>query len=63
MRDRYLNMWSQLATVLAVVITSTTDLATMPGSKFLPAAATGLPFLLIPAQQLPEGTAHILFPR
>lgn len=34
---------SQLATVMAVVITSNTDLATMPGNVFLPAAATGLP--------------------
>ena len=34
---------SRLATVLAVVITSNTDLATMPGNVFLPAAATGLP--------------------
>ena len=32
---------SRLATVLAVVITSNTDLATMPGNVFLPAA--GLP--------------------
>jgi len=32
-----------LATVLAVVITSNTDLATMPGNVFLPAAVTGLP--------------------
>jgi len=34
---------SRLATVLAVLITSNTDLATMPGNVFLPAAATGLP--------------------
>jgi mRNA interferase MazF len=34
---------SRLATVLAVVITSNTDLATMPGNVFLPAAVTGLP--------------------
>ena len=34
---------SRLATVVAVVITSNTDLATMPGSVFLPAAVTGLP--------------------
>jgi mRNA interferase MazF len=34
---------SRLATVLAVVITSNTDLATMPGNVFLPASATGLP--------------------
>ncbi|MGH3500373.1 MAG: type II toxin-antitoxin system PemK/MazF family toxin [Nocardioidaceae bacterium] len=34
---------SRLATVLAVVITSNTALATMPGNVFLPAAATGLP--------------------
>ena len=34
---------SRLATVSAVVITSNTDLATMPGNVFLPAAATGLP--------------------
>ena len=39
--DTYNN--SRLATVLAVVITSNTDLATMPGNVFLPAAATGLP--------------------
>ena len=39
--DTYNN--SLLATVLAVVITSNTDLATMPGNVFLPAAATGLP--------------------
>src|SRR5450755_1313360 len=34
---------SRLATLLAVVITSNTDLATMPGNVFLPAAVTGLP--------------------
>ena len=34
---------SRLATVIAVVITSITDLATMPGNVFLPAAVTGLP--------------------
>jgi mRNA interferase MazF len=34
---------SRLATVLAVVITSNTALATMPGNVFLPAVATGLP--------------------
>jgi mRNA interferase MazF len=34
---------SRLATALAVVITSNTALATMPGNVFLPAAATGLP--------------------
>ena len=34
---------SRLATVLAVVITSNTALATMPGNVFLPASATGLP--------------------
>jgi len=34
---------SRLATVVAVVVTSTTDLATMPGNVFMPAAATGLP--------------------
>ena len=34
---------SRLATVVAVVVTSNTDLATMPGNVFLPAAATGLP--------------------
>ncbi|NMM22928.1 MAG: type II toxin-antitoxin system PemK/MazF family toxin [Phycicoccus sp.] len=34
---------SRLATVLAVVLTSNTDLATMPGNVFLPAAASGLP--------------------
>jgi mRNA interferase MazF len=34
---------SRLATVLAVVITSNTDLASMPGNVFLPAQATGLP--------------------
>jgi mRNA interferase MazF len=34
---------SRLATVLAVVITSNTALASMPGNVFLPAAATGLP--------------------
>lgn len=34
---------SGLATVIAVVVTSNTDLATMPGNVFLPAAATGLP--------------------
>jgi mRNA interferase MazF len=39
--DTYNN--SLLATVLAVVITSNTDLATMPGNVFLPAAVTGLP--------------------
>ena len=34
---------SRLATVVALVIMSNTDLATMPGNVFLPAAATGLP--------------------
>jgi mRNA interferase MazF len=34
---------SRLATVVAVVITSNTGLAAMPGSVFLPATATGLP--------------------
>jgi mRNA interferase MazF len=34
---------SRLATVLAVVVTSNTDLASMPGNVFLPAQATGLP--------------------
>jgi mRNA interferase MazF len=34
---------SRLATVLAVVITSNTALAAMPGNVFLPAAVSGLP--------------------
>ncbi|MGH3942731.1 MAG: type II toxin-antitoxin system PemK/MazF family toxin [Pseudonocardiaceae bacterium] len=34
---------SRLATVLAVVITSNTGLAAMPGNVFLPAVASGLP--------------------
>ena len=34
---------SRLATVVAVVMTSNTDVATMPGNVFLPAAVTGLP--------------------
>ncbi len=34
---------SRLATVLSVVITSSTALAAMPGNVFLPADATGLP--------------------
>ncbi|MGQ0777185.1 MAG: type II toxin-antitoxin system PemK/MazF family toxin [Pseudonocardiales bacterium] len=34
---------SRLATVLAVVITSNTSLAAMPGNVFLPAVASGLP--------------------
>ena len=34
---------SRLATVMAVVITSNTALAAMPGNVFLPATATGLP--------------------
>jgi len=34
---------SRLATALAVVITSHTDVASMPGNVFLPAQATGLP--------------------
>ena len=34
---------SRLATVVALVITSNTELATMPGNVFLPAVATGLP--------------------
>ena len=34
---------SRLATVVAVVITSNTSLAAMPGKVFLPATATGLP--------------------
>jgi len=35
--------FSGLATVLALVVTSNTALAEMPGNVFLPAAATGLP--------------------
>lgn len=34
---------SRLATVITVVVTSNTALASMPGNVFLPAAATGLP--------------------
>lgn len=34
---------SRLATVVAVVISSNTALAVMPGNVFLPATATGLP--------------------
>jgi len=34
---------SRLATVLAVVITSNTGLAAMPGNVFLPSVASGLP--------------------
>jgi len=34
---------SDLATVLAVVITSNTALAALPGNTFLPSVATGLP--------------------
>lgn len=34
---------SRLATVIAVVVTSNTALAAMPGNVFLPAVATGLP--------------------
>ena len=34
---------SRLATVLASVITSNTQLAAMPGNVFLPASASGLP--------------------
>ena len=34
---------SRLATVLAVVVTSDTRLAAMPGNVFLPAAGSGLP--------------------
>ena len=34
---------SRLATVLAVVVTSNTGLAVMPGNVFLPATVTGLP--------------------
>jgi mRNA interferase MazF len=34
---------SRLATVIAVVITSNTGLAAMPGNVFLPSVATGLP--------------------
>jgi mRNA interferase MazF len=33
---------SRLATVLSVVVTSNTTLASMPGNVFLPAVATGL---------------------
>jgi mRNA interferase MazF len=33
---------SQLATVIAVLITSNTNLAAMPGNVFLPAVSTGL---------------------
>lgn len=34
---------SRIATVVALVITSNTELASMPGNVFLPAAASGLP--------------------
>lgn len=34
---------SRLGTVLAVVITSNTDLAAMPGNVFLPSVVSGLP--------------------
>jgi mRNA interferase MazF len=34
---------SRLATVLAAVVTSNTELATIPGNVFLPKNATGLP--------------------
>jgi mRNA interferase MazF len=34
---------SQLATVLAAVVTSNTALAARPGNTFLPSSATGLP--------------------
>lgn len=34
---------SQLATVLIAVLTSSTDLAAMPGNVLLPAVVTGLP--------------------
>lgn len=34
---------SRLSTTLAVVITSSTSLAAMPGNVFVPAAASGLP--------------------
>jgi mRNA interferase MazF len=34
---------SRLNTTLAVVVTSNTSLAAMPGNVFLPASATGLP--------------------
>lgn len=34
---------SRLATVIAVMISSNTSLATMPGNVFLPASASGLP--------------------
>ncbi len=34
---------SRLNTTLAVVITSSTSLAAMPGNVFIPAAASGLP--------------------
>jgi mRNA interferase MazF len=34
---------SRLNTVIAVVVTSNTSLATLPGNVFLPSSATGLP--------------------
>lgn len=34
---------SGIATVLAIVITSNTSLASLPGNVFLPSSATGLP--------------------
>ncbi len=34
---------SRLGTVVAVVVTSNTSLAALPGNVFLPASATGLP--------------------
>jgi mRNA interferase MazF len=39
--DTYSN--SRLATVVAAVVTSNTNLSTMPGNVFLPTADTGLP--------------------
>src|SRR6266568_6394172 len=35
---------SRLATVVAVVLTSNTSLAAMPGNVFVPAATSGLPW-------------------
>lgn len=65
---------SRLATVLAVVVTSNTDLAAMPGNVFLPAVASGLPRdsvvnvtalvtldktdLDVPAGRVPAGLMH-----
>jgi mRNA interferase MazF len=62
---------SKLATVLAVVLTSNTALATMPGNVFVPTAASGLPrdsvvnvtaLITLDKEDLEEPVGHVPAP-